>query len=44
MGLNSPGTARLTDFFDSEMLKQIRTEIQRRQPGTAHPDKDSSGK
>jgi hypothetical protein len=44
MGLNSPGTARLTDFFDPEMLKQIRAEIQRQQPGTAHPGKDSGDK
>jgi hypothetical protein len=44
MGLNSPSTARLTDFFDPEMLKQIRGEMQRQQPGTAHSGKDSSGK
>ena len=29
MGLNYPGSARFTDFFDSEMLKQIRAEMLR---------------
>jgi hypothetical protein len=29
MGLKYSGTARFTDFFDSEMLKQIPAEMQR---------------
>jgi hypothetical protein len=29
MGLNYPGTARFTDFFDAEILKQIRAEVLR---------------
>jgi hypothetical protein len=29
MGLNYPGSARFADFFDSEMLKQMRAEVLR---------------
>jgi hypothetical protein len=29
MGLNHPGTARVDDFFDAEMLTQIRAQMQR---------------